>query len=362
MADRLLAARVVTPEGMTGPGAVVVEDGVVSAVEPASGPVPDRTLVPGFVDLQVNGLDDVDVADADHAGWERLDQLLLASGVTAWCPTLVTAPMDSYGPRLEAIAEAAARPAVARPHIAGAHLEGPFLGGRPGAHQVELLRPVDLGWLSSLPPVVRVVTLAPELASVGEAIRLLVGRGVAVSIGHTAASAEQMKAAVDAGATLVTHLYNGMPPLHHRDPGVVGAALLHDRLTVCVIADLVHVHPAAIALAFRVKPVGRVALVTDSVATARDQRVRLVDGAVRLDDGTLAGSALTMDRAVANVVRHAGVGLVEAVRAASTTPAAVVGLVDGGRLDVGCRADIVALSPELTVEATWVAGHEVYAR
>lgn len=345
---------------------VIVDSGRITAAEPGSGPVPDRTLVPGFIDLQLNGLDDIDVAEADRAGWERLDQLLLASGVTTWCPTLVTAPIDAYERRLAAVADAAARLPSGRPHIVGVHLEGPFLGGRPGAHPVELLRPIDLDWLAELPPIVRLVTLAPELASAPEAVRLLVARGVAVSLGHTAADPAQVAAATDAGARLVTHLFNGMPPLHHRDPGVAGAALLDDRLTTCLIADLIHVHPTALALAFRAKPPGRVALVTDAVAWRSPenahQPVRVADGPARLADGTLAGSTLTMDEAVANTVCAAGVPLADAVRAASATPAAALGLADRGRLAPGCRADIVALDPELTVEATWVAGELVYER
>jgi N-acetylglucosamine-6-phosphate deacetylase len=362
MAERLPAARVLTPEGMVGPASVVVDAGVVTAVEPVSGQVPDRTLAPGFVDLQVNGLDDVDVAEAGER-WPRLDGLLAAGGVTTWCPTLVTAPLQAYPARLDAVAAAARRPGGGRPAIAGAHLEGPFLGGRPGAHPVDLLLPLDLDWLAGLPDVVRLVTLAPELDRAPEAVRLLRHKGVTVSLGHSAATPEQVAACVEAGATLVTHVFNGMPPLHHREPGVAGTALLDDRLTACVIGDGLHVAPPALALVFRCKPPGRVALVSDAIAWRASEHagstITLVDGAARLADGTLAGSAITLDAAVRTAVAG-GVPLADALVAASTTPATALGLRDRGRLAPGARADLVALGPDLDVQATWVAGEQVH--
>ena len=204
----------------------------------------------------------------------------------------------------------------------------------------------------------RLVTLAPELPGAVEATRLLVDRGVTVSLGHTTATHEQVGACVDAGARMVTHLFNGMDPLHHRTPGVVGAALTDDRLVAGLIADLVHVHPIAIALAFRAKP-GRIALVTDAVAwrAARIGRIEIAvrDGAPRLPDGTLAGSSLTMDLAVRNVVEHAGVPLEDALVAASTTPASVIGLGDRGVIAPGRRADLVVLDDGLRVLDTVVA-------
>lgn len=356
----LTAGRVITPEGAVSPGTVVIEDGRIAAVEPGPSDAPDVTLAPGFIDLQVNGIGAVNVSDAAGADWDELDQRLLAQGVTAWCPTLVTAPLDSYAEPLARITGAAVR-SGAVPAILGAHLEGPFLGGAPGAHRRDLLRPFDAAWLASMPAIVRLVTLAPELDGVGPVIEALRERGVVVSLGHSAASFEQATTAAGCGASLVTHLFNGMGGLHHRVPGLLGAALTDDRLAVSVIADLVHVHPAALALAFRAKGAGRVVLVTDAVGWEApaliDRGVRVEGGAPALPDGTLAGSALTMDRAVANVVQHAGINVADAVRAASTTPAAVLGADDRGRIAPGCRADLVALDGDLRVAATWVAGH-----
>ena len=356
MADLLTAADV---HGVDGPARIVVDGGRIIGVEPLRGRPPERMLVPGFVDLQCNGVGDVDVATADGDDWERLDERLLAGGVTTWCPTLVTAPLDDYPDRLRRVADAAARPPRCRPQIAGAHLEGPFLGGAPGAHPLDLLRPIDLGWLAALPPVVGVVTLAPELAGAIEAIRLLTARGILVSLGHTTAAEAEVAAAEEAGARMVTHLFNGMAPFHHRTPGVAGAALTRPNLVAGLIADLVHVAPTALALAFTAKGPDGIALVTDAVATGR---LELGDGAARLPDGTLAGSTLTGAAAVRNVVEAAGVRWPDAVTAASTTPAALLGLTDRGRIVPGARADLVALTPDFEVEATWVGGELAWAR
>jgi N-acetylglucosamine-6-phosphate deacetylase len=360
----LAAQHVVTPSRVLSPGVVEVDDGRIIHVGPTKGAVPDRVLAPGLVDLQVNGIDDVDVASAEGSDWERLDQLLAAQGVTTWCPTLVTAPLDRYAAPLDRIAEAATRPGP-RPAIAGAHLEGPFLGGRPGAHPPALIIPPDRDWLDALPPIVVLVTVAPEPAGAEAAIASLSGRGVLVSLGHSAATIDQAVAGIDAGARLVTHGFNGMTGLDHRAPGMVGALLTDDRVAVSLIADLVHVHPAALAVAFRCKPADRVVLVTDAVAWRRGQvgGIDLVhDGtAPRLADGTLAGSALSLDRAVANVVAHCGAPLARAVAAASTNPARLLGLEDRGAIEPGRRADLVALDPDtLLATATWTEGEQVH--
>lgn len=361
----ITAARVLTPAGVVAPGRVELDGGRITAVGAGPADAPDITLCPGFVDLQVNGIGPIDVAAADGADWDELDRLLLAQGVTAWCPTVVTSALDDYDAPLARIAAAAARSGQ-RPSILGAHLEGPFLGGAPGAHRRHLIRPLDREWLDGLPEVVRLITLAPEQHGAADAIAALRERDVTVALGHSTASFGETGAAVDAGATLVTHCFNGMGSLHHRTPGLVGAALSDDRLTVSVIADLVHVHPAVLSIIFRAKGQARVAVVTDAVAWAAADLVELgvrADGpAPTLPDGTLAGSAVTMDQSIRNLVHEAGVPLEDAVRAASTTPADVVGAPERGRIDVGCVADLVALDADLGVAATWVGGVKVDSR
>jgi N-acetylglucosamine-6-phosphate deacetylase len=347
----LTAAAVVTPDGVLRPGTVEFDGGrVVAVTDGGKRPFP-FTLAPGFIDIQVNGITDVDVADADGADWDTLHQRLVAQGVVAWCPTLVTSPLEAYAAPLARMADAATR----FPSILGAHLEGPFLGGAPGAHRVELIRDFDLGWIDALPGVVRLMTLAPELDGAPEVVKSLAGRGVVVSLGHSTATYDEAGAAVDAGATLVTHCFNGMGPLHHREPGLLGRALSDARLTVSVIADLVHVHAAALALAFAAKGPGAIVLVTDAVAWSGP-----VTDAPRLADGTLAGSCLRMDTAIANVVHAAGVALEDAIRAASTTPASLLGEHDRGRIAPGARADFAALDDDLHCVATWIDGDLVY--
>lgn len=358
--QRLAASRVLTVDGFVDDAVVVIDDdGIITAVEAASGAVPDRVIAPGFVDVQVNGVDDVDCSRADGADWDRLDQLLLAQGVTTWCPTLITAPLNRFEAPLHRIGAAMARPSVPRPTIAGAHLEGPFLGGAPGAHPPKHIVPIDLAWLEALPRHVAMVTLGAEQPQAEAAIRLLRDRGVLVSIGHTTASHDDVERAVTAGAQMATHLFNGMTGLHHRSPGVAASVLMHATCAASVIADGVHVHPRMLQLAARLLGPNRMLLVTDAVAwragTVGAIGMELRDGAPRLPDGTLAGSAVTMDAAVRTCVA-AGIPLEQTLRAASTVPARLLGLGDRGVIAPGRRADIVLLSPDLEVECTMIAG------
>jgi N-acetylglucosamine-6-phosphate deacetylase len=365
----LTAAAVAVPEGdrltVHRPGWLAIDGGRVTDAGQGSAPgaldLGDVVLAPGFVDIQVNGIHDVDFAVADADAWRRAGRVLLGHGVTSYCPTLVSAPLGTYGPTLERVA-AARDDALARglPSIAGAHLEGPFLGGAPGAHPLELLRLAQPEWLAArldaLPGVVRIVTLAPEADPMLAATRLLAERGVVVALGHSTAPYEDVLDAVDAGARVVTHLYNGMPPFHHRAPGLVGAALDDDRLTPSIIGDLVHVHPVALRLAIARKR--NVALVTDAVAVpGRTAGLTWteVDGAARLADGTLAGSMLTMDVGVRNLV-SIGVRLDRALELAASVPARLLGL-DTYAARVGGCADLVALdAATLAVRAVWLEG------
>lgn len=341
------------------PGWVAVEDGRVSGV--SAGPPPARAvdlgeviLGPGFVDLQVNGVGAVDFARAPVADIRRALAALARAGVTACCPTLVTAAPDAYAEPLRRLAEVAADPRDGEATVLGVHLEGPFLGAAPGAHRRDLVRRVDLDWLEGLlsasPGLVRIVTLAPEADPGERAIAELSNRGIVVALGHSTASYDTGRRAADAGATVATHLFNGMGPLHQREPGLVGVALDDPRLHPSVIADLVHVHPAVLRLVIGAKR--GVMLVSDSVAVGGDR----TGDAARLADGTLAGATVLLDRAVRNVV-GLGVPLVRAVEMAATVPAEVLGLRDRGRIAPGTRADLVALDREtLEVRHVWIGG------
>jgi N-acetylglucosamine-6-phosphate deacetylase len=355
------ASRVLWPDGTLAPGVITVLEGRISGVARPEVAVHDRILCPGFVDLQVNGVDDVDVATAEGSDWARLDDALLAQGVTTWCPTLITAPWDALVAAAARIRDAARRPGL-RPHIAGVHLEGPWLGAAVGAHPVEHVLTPDAESVGAIPDGVVLVTLGPDAPGAADACRALVDQGIAVAIGHTRASYEQAAVLVDAGATVVTHLGNAMGPLMARDPGVFGLGLADDRLAIGVIADLVHVHPAVLRIASRAAG-RRMVLVTDAVAWRSDSHVRRgighYDGAPRLADGTLAGSSLSMDAAVRNLVGCGAADVATALRAASTNPADVLGLSDRGAIRVGAVADLVALDAELQVETVWLGGHPI---
>lgn len=344
------ASRVLTPEGWVGPARVVLDGDAVAAVEPCAA-APDRWLAAGSVDLQVNGIGEVDVATADGADWDYLDARLLAHGVTTWCPTLVTMPLPRYAAPLGRVQAAMRRTRGAA--IAGVHLEGPFLGGAPGAHRHDWVVPVDLDWLAALPRHVAVVTLGAEHPDVPAAVELLRRRGVLVSVGHTRATEAEFDAAVGAGARLVTHLFNGMSGVHHREPGVAVFALTEPRVAASLIADGVHVHPRVLRLAFHALGPGRAVLVTDSVAWPEPGTTP------RLPDGTLAGSTVTMDAALRTVVA-AGVDPLDALTAATATPARLLGLADRGTVAPGLRADLVAYTPDLFVEQVWAGGTAVH--
>jgi N-acetylglucosamine-6-phosphate deacetylase len=248
--------------------------------------------------------------------------------------------------------------------VLGAHLEGPWISPqRAGAHDPRFLRSPNLGdlrhLLDSMPGVIRVVTVAPELPGAMALIQALVASRVVAAVGHTDADAAMVEAAFEAGATHVTHLFNAMPPMHHRQPGPVGAALADERVTVEVIADGVHLDPRILRVVLRAAA-GRVVAVTDAVS-AGDRVVQDAAGHMVLAESpqTLAGSTLTLDRAVAALV-EAGASLSEAVRAASATPARVIGADRHGVLRPGARADLAVLGADLRCTATMVGGHVVY--
>ena len=357
----LRCARVLDGEGgqSSSPAWVTVADGRIVATGSGARPGPgavdlgDALLVPGFIDAQLNGTGAVDFAAAPVEEMVHVVDALVARGTTGLLLTICSAPLDTY----DVILDRAARTRALRPDVVlGVHLEGPFLGAAPGAHPPAVLRRADLGFVrhvgDAFGDLVRVVTLAPEADPGLAATRALAERGVVVSLGHSTVDLEGARAAADAGARMVTHLFNGMGPLHHRAPGLAGAALDDVRLVPSLIADFVHVHPVMVKLALLARP--DAVLVTDAVATEPPVVVR--DGAAYLGDGTLAGSTLTMDAALRNVV-SIGVPVARAVRHTGANPARVLGWSDRGRIAPGARADLVALDPEtLEVRAAWLAG------
>ena len=317
--------------------------------------------VPGFVDLQVNGFAGVDFLTADAEGYRHASDALLETGVTAFLPTFITAPEPQL---LAALREVPAASDGAR--VLGAHLEGPFLSAlRLGIHPAAARSNPDLELLDRLLDAgpVRLVTLAPELARASEVIERLVRREIAVSAGHSDASAEQANAAFDLGVRSVTHLFNAMRPFHHRDPGIAGAALARPDVIVQLILDWVHVAPVTAAMVWQAAQ-GRLALVTDAVAGAGlddgsyrlgDLDVEIRDGVARGDTGALAGSTLTMIDAVRNL-HSLGVPFEDAIGAATEVPARVLRLPAFGRIGIGLPADVVVVSDDLAIERVLVEG------
>lgn len=351
-------------EGALLPGDVEVVGGRVQAVGLA--PAGHGLAVPGYVDLQVNGFGGVDFLAADEAGYARAEAALLSTGVTAYLPTFITAPPAQVERALRVLAGRA--PAPGRPLVLGAHLEGPFLSPeRAGTHPVEDLRLPDAALLSRLMDAgpVALVTLAPELPGALEVVEWLAGRGVRVSCGHSDADTALAQAAFARGATSVTHLFNAMRPLRARDPGLAGAGLAHDGVVLQVIVDGVHLARETFVAAWRAAP-GRVALVTDAIAAAGigEGEYRLGQVAVsvrgreaRRADGTLAGSVLTMDDAVRRAVEW-GAPLAQALAAATSVPARLLGRDDLGTLRPGGRADVVVLDEDLRVRTVLAGGQE----
>jgi N-acetylglucosamine-6-phosphate deacetylase len=327
-------------------------------------------IAPGFVDLQVNGGFGVEVGE-DPEAIRTLAARLPETGVTAFLPTIITSPSAFYAKAIAAFEAAKCAPG-ARP--LGLHIEGPFLSPqRHGAHRRDLIESADPRLLDALLErnTVFLVTLAPERPDAPELIEKLRTCGILISLGHTDATYKQFEAGVSAGARMATHLYNAMSPFGHRAPGAIGAALTDDRVTVGLIADGVHAHPASLRLALRAKGARKIALVSDMMAAAGmppgtyalgGQQVIVDSTAARLADGTLAGSLLTVDQAVRNMVRWAGATPAAALSMASAAPAALLGLAEYGLIRIGNRADLVLLDNDLRVQMTIINGDVVYER
>lgn len=367
----LWGGRVVTSDGLLDPGVVTVERGRLTAVAACGrgSAVPTgavdlrgRLIVPGFVDLHVHGGAGADFTTASPEEARRAVAFHRRHGSTAMLASVATAPLPTMVEALSGLA-----PLVADGTLVGAHIEGPFLNPRRrGAHDAAQLRAPDRSGLAQLlrTDVVRMVTLAPELQGSAELMRALVDADVIVALGHSDAGYQEAHAAIAAGATVVTHLWNGMAPLHHRRPGLIAAAMESPDVIVELIADGHHIHDSVLALTARLVGATRVALITDAIAATGEPdgsymvsgtAVTVRKGVARTADGrALAGSTLTMDAAVRHAV-GAGISLVDAVHMAATTPARLLGL-EAGALTAGAPADLVVLDHDLAVEQVMVGG------
>jgi N-acetylglucosamine-6-phosphate deacetylase len=381
----LTAATLFTPLERIQQPLLMVDDGVIVEVSArALREVPkncrlvdfeDAILAPGFVDIHIHGGAGHDVMESDRDALPAVERLLARHGVSAYLPTTVTAPIDSTLAALERLADANEvadkqpqdRELRARP--LGIHLEGPFIShARRGVHPPEnLLLPTldmfDRFWQAARGHIL-VMTIAPELPGAREVIKEAARRGVCVSIGHSDADLDAARAGVAAGARHATHTFNAMRPLGHRDPGILGEVLTDSRLSADIIADGIHVDPVAVKLFLDAKGADNAVLITDATAATGmpDGRYRLgslefeVKDGRCLIDGRLAGSVLTMDRAVLNVTEFAQWDLQSTLRLATLNPARVAGLKGAGQVKAGARADLVALSPDGEIRNTIIGG------
>jgi N-acetylglucosamine-6-phosphate deacetylase len=379
----IVNGRVVTAAGSLDPGCLVfrgdriAEVGWMDEVEvprdAARIEAKGSFVLPGFIEIHIHGGNGHWPLRGEAEDYVGLSEHLAGHGVTSFLATLSTAPEGEYLAAIEAAIEARDRVQGAR--FEGLHIEGPYLSPEmAGAQRAAHIRAPDLeeahALIAAADGLIRVMTLAPERKGAHDLIRLLIDNDVKPALGHSAATYEEAMEAFDLGATHVTHIFNTMPQLHHRDPGIDGAALVDDRATVEIIADGLHLHPGTVALVVRAKQVDQCVAVTDALPVTglgegghrfAGETISVRSGAARLPDGKLAGSILTMERALENLVEFADVTLEDASLMASRNPARATGM-DGetGELVAGGKADIVILSDALTVQRTIVAGRTVH--
>jgi N-acetylglucosamine-6-phosphate deacetylase len=402
----LSGAEVVLPDRVLSPGTVIIDDGRIveirsSAATPggASGfAFHGHYIVPGFIDVHVHGVEGVDSLGGDTPV-VTMARRLIRFGVTAFCPTTVACSPTALRGVLAQVRRAREMPDPHAARVLPAHLESNFINPEyKGAQPLRCLRNPRTALASRLEPAGRVerradedfegadvlreieqgtpdigiVTIAPEIDGGIDLIDWLTTQGLRVSLGHSGASFEVTQAAISAGAKHATHLFNRMPPLDHRRPGLVGAILQAEEVAAELICDGAHVHPAIVRMAVSAKRPSRVMAITDGTAGAGlpvgtrtvlgDQPITVRESAAFLDDGTLAGSTLTMDRAFEMLVARVGLSPVEAVMMCATTPARELGLIGHGAIVPGGVADLVVLDAQFGVVQTYVGGQLVYNR
>ncbi len=386
-------ADILTPYGITKLGIVVIENGIIARISPMRDICPDAesrheyegehevvdgaglTLVPGFIDIHAHGGGGCDTLDKTYDSLERMCLAHAAHGTTGILPTTMSGPAETLKKSVGLIGGYMGTRAPSGAGILGIHLEGPWLNPEwKGAQPVTGIREPSVRELDELVEAssgnISMITLAPEMPGALDLIKHAVDLGIKVSLGHSSATYDQAIAAADAGATHVTHAYNAMSGLHHRRPGMVGAMLSSNKLTVDVILDGFHIHLAAAKILMKCKGKDGIALITDATMAAGmpdgeyelgGQRVICRNGAVRLPDGILAGSALTLDKAVKYAMTELDCSLEDAIKMTSETPAWILGIDDKkGSIEVGKDADLVLLDAELQVVATMVRGSFAY--
>ena len=328
-----------------------------------------RYVVPGFINVHIHGCGGADAMDGTAEALATMSRLLPSKGVTAYLPTTMTATQENITQALETVRQA--RAGVAGAQVLGCHLEGPFISPLyKGAQKEEYICLPQLAWLEPYSDVIKLITCAPELLQGEEFTAWCQAQGIVLSVGHSGADyATAQQAFATRGFSHVTHLYNAMTGLHHRQPGIVVAALADADVMCELICDNVHVHPVVQRLTYQLKGSEHIELITDSIRACLlgdgaselgGQQVTVHGMTATLADGTIAGSVLTMDRALANLQANTGASLVEVVGMVTSNPARELQLQDRGSLTVGKRADIVLCDENFHIAATYVGGEQVY--
>ncbi|MEI6291190.1 MAG: N-acetylglucosamine-6-phosphate deacetylase [Chloroflexota bacterium] len=378
----LRCSSIIFPDRVITDGAVIIDGEKIAAAGPAAEihkPLGLETvdahglhLAPGYIDWQLNGGFGLDFSENPSNMWQT-GECLPEHGVTSFLPTIISSPLEIYKTAQENIQHG--KPANytgAQP--LGLHFEGPYLNPeKKGAHNPRHLRKPDLAEIANWTRKqgVWVVTLAPELPHADDMIRFLSSENVIVSAGHSMASYEQAMASIDLGVSAATHLFNAMPGLDHRTPGLAAACIQSGKVTAGIIPDGIHVHPAMVNLAWRTKQHGMIAIVTDAMTALGmppgtyglgDFEVIVDESSARLKNGTLAGSILRMDQAVRNMMTFCGCSLPEAVNSASLNAARLIKAPHKGRILTGADADLVLLDAEAAVISTFVRGRKVFSK
>jgi N-acetylglucosamine-6-phosphate deacetylase len=375
-------ATLYTPVGKLDNGAMLINGEIITALGrendlryPANTQRIDakgQSIVPGFIDLQINGAFGMDFTSNPETIWQ-VGTHLTRFGVTSFLPTIISSPLETVR-KAQTVLHIGPPDGYHGARVIGLHLEGPYLNPeKHGAHNPAHLRLPEPDVYDYWSPAnfVRMVTLAPELPGALEAVETMVKHGVLVGAGHSRADLEQSVASFGAGVRYGTHLFNGMAPFNHYQPGLVGALMTDNRLICGMIVDGAHIHPATVNLAWRILGSQRTNLVTDAMA-ALGMPVGVyqlgggtvyVDGSsARLKDGTLAGSLLSLDQALRNLVAFTGCSLEEAICTVTQIPARLLRLdASLGNLKVGAKADLVFLTPDLQIIGVWLNGHQVYS-
>ncbi|KEI05922.1 N-acetylglucosamine-6-phosphate deacetylase [Clostridium botulinum] len=358
---------------------ILIEDGLIKEIQDdikckSSIDLRDYTLIPGLIDIHSHGAMGFDTMDASYEAINEVSKYLAKNGVTSFLPTTITAPMDKIENAVENVADVMKK-GVEGAEILGTYLEGPYLTEEHnGAHPIELMRELSIDELKNILKVskntIKVVTMAPEKKGAKESIEFLRRQSVRVSIGHTNATYEETMDAIEAGASIGVHTFNGMRGIHHREPGVVGAIMKHQDVVGELIADTIHVNPVIMEILYKVKGLDGICLISDCMRAGGlsdgkymlgELEVTVRNGIARTDSGSLAGSTLKLINGVKNIMNATSIQFNKALQMATRTPAKALGMYDDiGSIKVGKKANLVALDKNYNVKMTIVNGKIIF--